>query len=51
MPADPAVNYHMGMVFFRAGKRQEAKQFLGRALAGGEDFTGLNEARETMKRL
>jgi tetratricopeptide (TPR) repeat protein len=50
-PADPVVNYHMGMVFFRAGKRQEAKQFLGRALAGGEDFTGLDEARETMKQL
>ena len=51
MPADPTINYHMGMVFFRAGKRREAKQFLGKALAPGEDFSGRQEARETIKRL
>jgi hypothetical protein len=41
----------MGMVFFRAGKRREAKQFLGRVPAAGEDFTGIDEAGETMKQL
>ena len=50
-PADPTMSYHMGMALLSAGKKQEAKQFLSKALAGGEDFTGAREAREMMKGL
>mgnify|MGYP003835723115 FL=1 len=42
------VAYHMGMVSFDLGQKEQARQFLQKALDAGVDFAGKEEARQTL---
>ncbi|MGB5896244.1 MAG: tetratricopeptide repeat protein, partial [Ignavibacteriaceae bacterium] len=50
-PENPALNYHMGMVLYKTGRTDEAREKLGRALEGGESFPWREEAEKVMKKL
>ena len=45
------INYHMGMVLYRLGRPDEAKEVLEKALGSKESFIGKDEAMETLKKL
>ncbi len=42
-------HYHLGMVYFKQGDKNAAKDYLQKAVNKKEDFNGLVEARETLK--
>ena len=41
--------YHLGMTYFKLADYQQAKQYLQKALDKKVDFSGLKEAKETLK--
>ena len=50
-PEVPEVNFHLGMALFQAGKLQEAKQMLNKALSGTGAFAGRDEATRTLAKI
>ena len=50
-PEAPAVSYHLGVALLQAGKREEAKACLGKAVSGSGDFGGRDEAVRLLRRL
>jgi len=47
----PVINYHMGMVFYKQGKMEEAKEYLRKATEGNEEFYGKEEALKILDKL
>jgi tetratricopeptide (TPR) repeat protein len=45
---NPTVLYHLGMAYYSAGKRNEARETLVKALALSRDFNGADEAMKTV---
>ena len=43
---NPTVLYHLGMAYYRGGKRNEARETLAKALALSRNFKGADEAIE-----
>lgn len=43
-----AVNYHLGTALYQAGKKQEAKAYLAKALKSAETFQGRREAEQLL---
>lgn len=41
--------YHLGMIYFKQGDKNAAKDYLQKAVNKKEDFNGLAEAKETLK--
>jgi Tfp pilus assembly protein PilF len=39
------------MISFKAGRRDQAREYLGKALSSQEDFIGKDEASRTLKQL
>ena len=50
-PKNPVINFHLGMVQYKAGEKAKAKESLTAALAGKEPFPGRDEAERTLKTL
>jgi tetratricopeptide (TPR) repeat protein len=44
---NPTVLYHLGMAYYRGGKRNEARETLAKALALSRNFNGADEAIKT----
>ena len=51
MANSPAVNYHMGMISYKAGRLAEAKDYLTKAVKSAETFDGKEEAQGTLAKL
>lgn len=51
LPKEGAVRYHHGVALARAGKKTEARKELEAAIASGQKFPELEEARAQLKRL
>lgn len=49
-PGHQMVSYHLGMACIRVGNKEQARNFLGKALAG-EDFPGKRTAAATLNQL
>jgi tetratricopeptide (TPR) repeat protein len=47
LPENPEVNYHLGMALVQDGKKQDAKGYLQKSLAGKEEFTGKEDSSTT----
>src|SRR5581483_3949630 len=45
---NPTVLYHLGMAYYRGGRRDEAREILGKALSISADFVGADEAKRTL---
>jgi putative PEP-CTERM system TPR-repeat lipoprotein len=50
-PESPVINYHLGMVFLKQEKLQQAKSALEKAVSPGLKFHGLDEAQSSLERL
>jgi tetratricopeptide (TPR) repeat protein len=50
-PQSPEIQYHLGMVQYRSGNKDAARQSLEIAVAGKSSFAGLDEARTTLAAL
>lgn len=50
-PDHPVVNYHLGLAYFKAGQRAEAKTHLQKAVASPNVFPGLDEAKAVLAQL
>jgi len=50
-PESAIVNYHIGMVYFKKGDKEHAREHLKKAVDKNQEFVGLNEAKETLKSL
>lgn len=50
LPANPLISYHAGMACIKAGKKDQARGYLTKALAGGE-FAASHEARQALQSL
>jgi len=50
-PTEPAIHYHLGMTYARAGEVEKARQSLRRALSLSADFDGAAEARKTLNEI
>jgi tetratricopeptide (TPR) repeat protein len=48
---NPSIAYHLGMIYFKTGKRDQAREQLSKAVAVKEDFSGKDEAVRTLKQL
>jgi len=48
VPESAEINYHLGMALFKAGRREEAKVYLKKSIAGVGDFPGREEAARTL---
>ena len=48
---NPAVQYHLGLTFYKLGNTEGAKQALGTALALNPRFPGSEEARQVLAEL
>jgi tetratricopeptide (TPR) repeat protein len=51
LPADPEVQYHLGMTHYKLGNREAAREALGRALKLRDQFHGADDARRTLAAL
>ena len=51
MQSSPAVNYHMGMIAFKDGRKAEAKEYLTKATKSSEEFEGKEEATKALAKL
>lgn len=51
LPENPVVRYHLGMAYFKDGRKVLAKTELESALRLNADFPGAEEAKETLKSL
>ena len=49
IPENPEVWYHLGMVQYKLGKRQEAKVALDKALELNSEFSGAQEAKDILE--
>jgi uncharacterized protein HemY len=47
----PQLHYHLGMVYFANDRFENAKSHLDIALKDNLNFAGVEEARETLKRV
>ena len=47
----PIFNYHLGMVLYKIGRPDEAKEKLVKALEGTDSFEGREEAEAVLKEL
>jgi len=50
-PDNPLLNFHMGMVLYKSGQADAARDRLEKALEGDEDFYGRDVAEATLKEL
>jgi tetratricopeptide (TPR) repeat protein len=50
-PDSAILNYHMGMALYKTDQIEKARQKLGAALAGDDEFYGRKEAEETLKKI
>jgi tetratricopeptide (TPR) repeat protein len=50
-PRTPIFNYHLGMAHYKKGDLEPAKTHLTKAVATKGDYPGLDEARETLKKI
>ena len=48
---NPIVRYHLGMAYYKDGKKEEAKQELKKALELDPKFPGAEEAKATLKEM
>jgi tetratricopeptide (TPR) repeat protein len=48
-PRKPIYHYHLGMAYFKVGKKLEAKNELRTALQSGESFAGSVDAKQTLE--
>jgi len=48
---DPSINYHLGMAYLKAAKKDQAKECLKKALAAEKDFPGKEEAKKALSAL
>lgn len=51
LPNNPVCHYHLGMAYVKNGDTALAKQALTRALQGGRDLPGKQEAQEVLATL
>jgi tetratricopeptide (TPR) repeat protein len=47
----PEIHYHLGMVYSRKGRIEEAKLSLQKAVANNAKYFGINEAKKELKHL
>jgi Flp pilus assembly protein TadD len=50
-PANAESNYHLGVVLFKTGQKNEAKTRIEAALKPGKDFPGKPEAEKLLKEI
>lgn len=50
-PNHPVLNYHLGVVYAKAGRTGDAKTYLEKAVKAGKPFAGLEEAKTTLAAL
>jgi thioredoxin-like negative regulator of GroEL len=50
-PDTAIFNYHIGMVLYKGGENDAARERLEKALEGDQDFLGRDEAERTLKEL
>ena len=50
-PDNAILNYHMGMVFYKSGNNDQAREKLEKALADKKPFLGRQEAKKTLSLL
>ena len=50
-PTNAILNYHLGVVLANTDRKEEARQHLQDAVNSGQNFTGLDKARELLKSL
>jgi tetratricopeptide (TPR) repeat protein len=50
-PAVPVFHYHLGMVYYKKGDHQSAKSHLAKAVEAKREYPGMEEARETLKKI
>ena len=48
VPGDSGLNYHLGMAYLKAGKKEQAKDCLKKALASGREFQGKEDAERAL---
>ena len=51
IPDNPTVTYHLGMAYYQKGDLEKARTVLKKALQLDANFSGANEARETLAKL
>jgi tetratricopeptide (TPR) repeat protein len=51
LPNDPVVHYHLGMAYFKSGEKELARKTLELSLTLSQDYTGAEEARQTLSML
>ena len=51
LPDNAEIQYHLGMVHFRMGSEEAAREALSRALELDSGFNGVVEARHTLAEL
>ena len=50
-PENAEINYHLGMALAQAGRREEARVYLKKSVAGVGDFPGREEAARTLEKI
>jgi tetratricopeptide (TPR) repeat protein len=50
-PNTPIFNYHLGMAYYKKGELASAKTHLTKATVAKNDYPGLEEAREVLKKI
>jgi tetratricopeptide (TPR) repeat protein len=50
-PGVPALNYHLGMAYYKSGKTAEARAYLSKALKSAEVFQGRQEAVQVLSQM
>jgi Flp pilus assembly protein TadD len=50
-PDVPVFNYHLGMTYLKLGNKQEARDYLSKAVGEKYSYTGIDEARKTLAEL
>ena len=48
-PLNPVYNFHLGMIFYKNGELNKAKERLEAALKSPDGFVGKEEAQRTLK--
>ncbi len=49
--ADAEINYHLGMVYFKQGKNEPAKNYISKAVLSSDHFVGIDQARDVLKKI
>ncbi|MCB2184570.1 MAG: tetratricopeptide repeat protein [Desulfobulbaceae bacterium] len=50
-PSSPVLNFHLGYVLAQSGRADEASQYLRDAVNSGQNFPGIDKAREELQKL